>query len=196
MADKVRVYHELMGRDIEIDADIVLLTTPLIPGEDNQRISRMMRIPIGNDGFFLEAHQKLRPVEFPSDGIYIAGCARYPTDIGECISQGYAAAAKAAIPMARGKVVSDAFVSEVNPMRCSACGRCVDICPFGAVDWTDWKDLHGETRSVASVMAQDVARGTRPVWKGGSAAAAVRGESDCHPVALSERQSIPPMYLR
>ena len=147
----MRVYHELMGRDIEIDADIVLLTTPLIPGEDNQRISRMMRIPIGNDGFFLEAHQKLRPVEFPSDGIYIAGCARYPTDIGECISQGYAAAAKAAIPMARGKVVSDAFVSEVNPMRCSACGRCVDICPFGAVDWTDWKDLHGETRSVASV---------------------------------------------
>lgn len=151
VAEKVRVYHELMGRDIEIDTDIVLLTTPLIPGEDNQRLSRMMRIPIGDDGFFLEAHQKLRPVEFPSDGIFIAGCARYPTDIEECIFQGYAAAAKAAIPMAQGRVVSDAFVSEVDPMRCSACGRCVDICPFGAIDWTDWKDLKGETRSVASV---------------------------------------------
>jgi heterodisulfide reductase subunit A len=151
VSEKVKVYHELMGRDIEIDVDAVILTTPMIPGEDNRRLSRMMRIPIGNDGFFLEAHQKLRPVEFPSDGIYIAGCARYPTDISECVSQGYAAAAKAAIPMAQGRVVSDAYVSKVDPMRCSACGRCVDICPFGAVSWADWKDLKGEPRSVASV---------------------------------------------
>ena len=151
VAEKVRVYHELMGRDIEIDVDAVLLTTPLIPGEDNQRLSRIMKIPVGNDGYFLEAHQKLRPVEFPSDGIFLAGCARYPTDISECISQGYAAAAKAAIPMARGRVITDAFICEVDPVRCSACGRCVEICPFGAIDWTDWKDLKGETRSVAMV---------------------------------------------
>jgi heterodisulfide reductase subunit A len=151
VAGKVKVYHELMGRDIELDADIVLLTTPLIPGEDNQQLSRMMKIPVGNDGFFLEAHQKLRPVEFPSDGIFIAGCARYPTDILECISQGYAAAAKAAIPMAQGRVITDAFISEVNPLRCSACGRCVDICPFGAIDWTEWKGPKGKSRSVASI---------------------------------------------
>ena len=150
-ADKVSVYHELMGRDIEIDVDAVLLTTPLVPGEDNLQLSRIMRIPVGNEGYFLEAHQKLRPVEFPSDGIYLAGCARYPTDISECISQGYAAAAKAAIPMARGQVITDAFTCEVDPSRCSACGRCVEICPFGAIDWADWKDLHGKIRSVAMV---------------------------------------------
>ncbi|MCD6296209.1 MAG: CoB--CoM heterodisulfide reductase iron-sulfur subunit A family protein [Deltaproteobacteria bacterium] len=155
MAGKVKVYHELMGRDIELEADIVLLTTPLIPGEDNQQLSRMMKIPVGNDGFFLEAHQKLRPVEFPSDGIFIAGCARYPTDISECISQGYAAAAKAAIPMAQGRVITDAFISEVNPLRCSACGRCVDICPFGAINWADWKGPKGENRSVASINAAE-----------------------------------------
>ncbi len=151
VADKVRVYHELMGKDIEIDVDAVLLTTPLVPGEDNQKLSRIMRIPVGNEGYFLEAHQKLRPVEFPSDGIFLAGCARYPTDISECISQGYAAAAKAAIPMAQGQVITDAFTCEVDPSRCSACGRCVEICPFGAIDWADWKDLKGKTRSVAMV---------------------------------------------
>ncbi|MBW1780192.1 MAG: CoB--CoM heterodisulfide reductase iron-sulfur subunit A family protein [Deltaproteobacteria bacterium] len=150
-ADTVRVYHELMGRDIEIGVDAVLLTTPLIPGEDNQQLSRIMRIPVGNEGYFLEAHQKLRPVEFPSDGIYLAGCARYPTDISECVSQGYAAAAKAAIPMARGQVITDAFTCEVNPSRCSACGRCLEICPFGAIDWADWKDPTGVVRGVALV---------------------------------------------
>ena len=151
VANKITVYHELMGRDIEIDMELLLLTTPLVPGEDNQRLSKTMRIPLGNDGYFLEAHQKLRPVEFPSDGIYVAGCARYPTEISECIAQGHAAAAKAAIPMAQGQVISEAFTSEVDPFRCSACGRCVDICPFGAIDWTDWRDLSGKDRSAALV---------------------------------------------
>jgi heterodisulfide reductase subunit A len=149
VAKKVEVYHELMGKNIGIDVDLVLLNTPLVPREDNEQLSKIMRIPIGNEGYFLEAHQKLRPVEFPSDGLFIAGCARYPTEISECIAQGYAAAAKAAVPMAQGQVVSEAFTAEVDPHKCSTCGRCVDICPFGAIDWTDWKDMAGENRRVA-----------------------------------------------
>jgi heterodisulfide reductase subunit A len=123
----------LMGKEIELSADLVLLTTPLVPAEDNPSLSQKMKIPRGTDGFFLEAHQKLRPVEFPADGIFVAGCARYPAEIPECIGQGLAAAAKAAIPMARGQVVSDAFVSEVDPL-CSACGRCVSV-PFRRRGW-------------------------------------------------------------
>jgi heterodisulfide reductase subunit A len=138
-ADRVRVFHALMGKEIELGADLVLLTTPLVPGKDNQALSRMMKVPLGMDGFFLEAHQKLRPVEFPADGIFVAGAARYPAEIPDCIGQALAAAAKAAIPMARGKVVNEAFVSEVNPSRCSACGRCIEVCPFGAVDWVELK---------------------------------------------------------
>jgi heterodisulfide reductase subunit A len=149
LAEKVEVYHELMGKNIGIDVDLVLLNTPLVPIEDNEKLSKIMRIPIGNEGYFLEAHQKLRPVEFPSDGLFVAGCARYPTEISECIAQGYAAAAKAAVPMAQGQVVSEAFTAEVDPRKCSTCGRCVDICPFGAIDWTDWKDMAGENRRVA-----------------------------------------------
>ncbi|MFC1816701.1 4Fe-4S binding protein, partial [Thermodesulfobacteriota bacterium] len=151
VARKIRVYHELTGREIKLDVDAVVLTTPLVPAPDNQQLSRMLKVPIGSDGFFLEAHQKLRPVEFPADGIFIAGCARYPTEITECVAQGYAAAAKAAIPMAQGQIISDAYTSEVNPLRCSACGRCVHICPFGAVDWVDFRNQSGEGVRVAQV---------------------------------------------
>jgi len=151
VAKKVRIYHELMGKDLELEADAVILTTPLVPAEDNKALSRMMKIPVGNEGFFMEAHQKLRPVEFPADGIYIAGCARFPAEIAECISQGYAAAAKAAAPMAQGRVVTEALVSEVNPFMCSACGRCVEICPFGAIDWTEFKISPERTRQVAAI---------------------------------------------
>lgn len=150
-ANKVKVYHELMGRDLKFNADAVILTTPLVPAEDNQALSKMMKIPIGNEGFFMEAHQKLRPVEFPADGIFIAGCARYPTEIVECISQGYAAAAKAAAPMAQGRVVTEAFISKVNPLSCSSCGRCIEICPFGAVDWVEFRFSPEITREVATV---------------------------------------------
>ena len=150
-AERVRVFHLLMGKEIELGADLVLLTTPLVPAEDNAALSQMMKIPLGTDGFFLEAHQKLRPVEFPADGIFVGGCARYPAEIPDCIGQGLAAAAKAAIPMARGQVVSDAFVSEVEPSLCSACGRCVAVCPFGAVDWAEVRTSAGGAKSVARI---------------------------------------------
>jgi heterodisulfide reductase subunit A len=150
-AEKVGVFHLLMGKEIELSADLVLLTTPLVPAEDNAALSQMMKIPLGTDGFFLEAHQKLRPVEFPADGIFVAGCARYPAEIPDCIGQGLAAAAKAAIPMARGQVVSDAFVSEVEPSLCSSCGRCVAVCPFGAVDWAEVRTSGGGRKRVAKI---------------------------------------------
>jgi heterodisulfide reductase subunit A len=150
-ARKVTVFHTLMGKEIELDADLVLLTTPLVPARDNPSLSRMMKIPLGMDGFFLEAHQKLRPVEFPADGIFVAGCARYPAEIPECIGQALAAAAKAAIPMARGRVVGEAYVSEVDASLCSACGRCLGVCPFGAVDWTEVPTSDQGQRRVARV---------------------------------------------
>lgn len=150
-ANKLKVRHLLMGEDITLDTDLVLLSTPLVPGEDNAPLSRIMRIPLGMDGFFMEAHQKLRPVEFPADGIYVAGCARYPGEIPECIGQAHAAAAKAAVPMANGLVVTDAYTSEVDPKRCSACGRCIEICPFGAVNWDESPSAQNGASKVAKV---------------------------------------------
>jgi heterodisulfide reductase subunit A len=133
-AEKVKVWHQLRGREVEFPVDMVVLTTPLIPPADNEELSKMLKVPLSEQGFFLEAHLKLMPVEFATDGIYLCGSARWPTDIAEGISQAYAAASKAAIPMRRGYVKPEAITSFVNEDICSGCGICVALCPYKAME--------------------------------------------------------------
>jgi heterodisulfide reductase subunit A len=97
----------------------------------------MFKIPLDEYGFFLEAHLKLRPVEFATDGIYICGSARWPSDIPEGISQAYAAAAKASIPMRAGYVKPEAITSFVDEDLCAGCGVCEHLCPFEAIELQD-----------------------------------------------------------
>ena len=132
--EKIKVYHELWRREIELPCDMLVLTTPLIPAEDNQNISKMLKVSLDEFGFLLEAHLKLRPVEFAMDGIYICGSARWPTDITEGISQAYAAAAKAAGPLRMGYVKAEAINALVNEDECSGCGVCEVLCPFQAIE--------------------------------------------------------------
>lgn len=110
-AERIKVYHELRKRELELPCDILVLTTPLIPREDNQEISKLLKVSLDEFGFLLEAHLKLRPVEFAMDGIYLCGSARWPTDVSEGISQAYAAAAKAAGPLRMGYVKPEAITS-------------------------------------------------------------------------------------
>jgi len=132
--DKVKVYHELRKRELEIPCDMLVLTTPLIPHEDNQQISRMLKVSLDEFGFLLEAHLKLRPVEFAMDGIYICGSAKWPTDLIEGIAQAYAAASKAAGPLRTGHVMAEALNASVNEDECSGCGICELLCPFQAIE--------------------------------------------------------------
>jgi heterodisulfide reductase subunit A len=132
--EKIKVYHELWRREIELPCDMLVLTTPLIPAQDNQNISKMLKVSLDEFGFLLEAHLKLRPVEFAMDGIYICGSARWPTDITEGISQAYAAAAKAAGPLRMGYVKAEAINALVNEDECSGCGVCEVLCPFQAIE--------------------------------------------------------------
>ena len=132
-AERIKVYHELWRREIELPCDMLVLATPLIPREDNEDISKMLKVSLDEFGFLLEAHLKLRPVEFAMDGIYICGSARWPTDVTEGISQAYAAAAKAAGPLRIGYVKPEAITSSVDEDICSGCGTCVSVCPFGAL---------------------------------------------------------------
>jgi heterodisulfide reductase subunit A len=131
---KIKVYHELLRREIELPCDTLVLTTPLIPAEDNQNISRMLKVSLDEFGFLLEAHLKLRPVEFAMDGIYVCGSARWPTDVTEGISQAYAAASKAAGPLRMGFVKAEAINAFVNEDQCSGCGVCEVLCPFQAIE--------------------------------------------------------------
>jgi heterodisulfide reductase subunit A len=135
--EKVRVYHELWRREIELPCDTLVLTTPLVPAEDNQNISKMLKVSLDEFGFLLEAHLKLRPVEFAMDGIYICGSARWPTDVTEGISQAYAAASKAAGPLRMGFVKAEAINAFVNEDECSGCGICEVLCPFQAIELQD-----------------------------------------------------------
>ena len=132
--ERIRVYHELWRREIELPCDMLVLTTPLIPAEDSQNISKMLKVSLDEFGFFLEAHLKLRPVEFAMDGVYVCGSARWPTDVTEGVSQAYAAAAKAAGPLRMGYVKAEAINASVNEVECTGCGLCELLCPFQAVE--------------------------------------------------------------
>jgi heterodisulfide reductase subunit A len=145
-AEAVRVRHQLMGKEVVLPAELVVLTTPLVAREDNEKLSKMLKVPLGSEGFFLEAHLKLRPVEFSTDGVYVCGSARYPANIPESVSQAYASAAKASIPIREGVVRAEAITAVCDEQSCSACGNCVEVCPFGAVELLDGK--YGRTAQV------------------------------------------------
>jgi heterodisulfide reductase subunit A len=133
-AREVKVFHQLIGKELTLPADLVVLVTPLVPQPDSEQLSKMLKVPRGSEGFFLEAHLKLRPIEFATDGVYLCGSARYPSNITESVSQAYAASAKAAIPMRQGFVQVEAITAFSDERLCTGCGTCVLVCPFSAIE--------------------------------------------------------------
>jgi heterodisulfide reductase subunit A len=130
---RVDVYNTFIGKEILIDCDIVVLSTPLIQLESGKSLSSLLKVPLGSDEFFLEAHIKLRPVDFATDGIYLCGTAHSPKAVDESIVQAYAAASSAAIPMALGRVRSEAITATVNEDLCRGCGKCKEVCEYNAI---------------------------------------------------------------
>ncbi len=129
---KVKVYHALLGKETELECDLVVLSTPLVQQEDGKDLSKIFKVPLGSDGFFLEAHVKLRPVDFATDGIYVCGTAHGPKDVGESVAQAYAVASRAATPMANRRVRTEAITAVVNTDLCVGCRLCEKLCPYGA----------------------------------------------------------------
>ncbi len=129
---QVKVFDTLLETTFVIPADKVILSTPLI-AHNNKALAEMLKVPTDSQGFFLEAHVKLRPVEFATDGIYLAGTAQGPKNIEESIAHAQAAAAKALIPLVLGYVESEPIVGVVDPEACVGCEFCVDVCQFGAI---------------------------------------------------------------
>jgi heterodisulfide reductase subunit A len=129
----VTVYDVYLDAEIEMDSDLVVLSTPLIQHEGGRKLSSVLKVPLGPDSFFLEAHPKLRPVDFASEGIYVCGTAHGPKDVTESIAQAYAAASRAAIPMAVRKIKADAVKASVDPEVCVGCDACVVSCIFNSI---------------------------------------------------------------
>lgn len=129
----VRVFDEFLGEELVLPYDLIVLSTPLVAHPEAEDLARMLKVPVDENGFFLEAHVKLRPVDFATDGVFLCGCAHWPCDISESISQAHAAASRASILLSRGRVIAEPIVATVNEDLCIGCGLCESICPFKAV---------------------------------------------------------------
>ncbi|SFM64343.1 FAD-dependent oxidoreductase [Thermodesulforhabdus norvegica] len=129
---KVRVFDESLGENIELMADLVVLSTGIEPLESNREMASLFKVGLDQDGFFLEAHPKLRPVDTATTGIYVAGTAQGPKFLEECTDQAKASAAKAVVFLNRRYLITGGRIAVVDPKRCSRCLTCVRVCPYGA----------------------------------------------------------------
>jgi heterodisulfide reductase subunit A len=134
---KINFFDKLFGKKIIFDVDAVVLAVGMRPRKDTKEFQSLLKVPLSSEGYFLEKHPKLAPLETNTDGIYVCGCAQYPKNITDTIAQASGAAAKASIPMAKGKVMGDSVVSIVDEEKCTGCGTCEILCPFGAITKRD-----------------------------------------------------------
>lgn len=134
-AEGVQVYNALLGREMMLAADLVVLSTPMVSQEDSDEIGKLLRVPVDENGFFLEGHVKLKPLDFATDGVFLCGSARFPANVREAVAQGLGAASRASIPLSKGSVVVEPIISVLaNEDACRGCGLCVALCPYGALE--------------------------------------------------------------
>jgi len=137
---RVTVKDHILGMPVVLNADVLGLASAIIV-KDQESLATMFKVPLNNDGFFLEAHMKLRPVDFATDGVFIAGLAHYPKPIDEAIAQAKAAAARAGLVLALDAIRAGGVVASIDPALCSGCQACVGVCPFGAIDYKEREDV-------------------------------------------------------
>jgi len=139
---KLVFWEPVIGAEVEIEPDILVLSAATIPNPDNKKIAEMLKVPLTKDGFFLEAHMKLRPVDFATEGVFLCGMAHSPKYIDESIAQACATAARATTILSKDKLEMEGIVANVSEDLCSGCKICEYLCPYGAVEM---KDKEGKT---------------------------------------------------
>ncbi len=130
---RITVHDELLRQPLALDPDLLVLSQALVPADGSRELAETFKFSCTLEGFFLEAHVKLQPVDFAAEGIYLAGTAHYPKLLDETIAQAGAAAARAASILSKEQLEVGGVVAEVDQAKCTACLTCVRICPFGAV---------------------------------------------------------------
>jgi len=133
---KIEVVDHVLQRPVALTSDLLVLASAIVPG-DFEKIAQFFKVPLNEDGFFVEAHAKLRPVDFATDGVYVCGLAHYPKSIDESIAQAKAAAARAVTVLSKETVRFAGTVAVTDQRLCSSCGTCVNICPFSAPSFND-----------------------------------------------------------
>ncbi len=135
---KVTLTDQTLNGKVSINADILSLAAAVVPA-GTEEISKLFKVTLNPDGFFKEAHVKLQPVEFATDGVYLCGMAHYPKFIPETINQSYGAAGRVLALLSQDVVTASGSVCEINEKKCMGCGACVDACTYGALELQDSK---------------------------------------------------------
>lgn len=164
----VRGVDSLSGKPVEIDADMVVLSTASVSRSDAVDLGRVLGINTDLYNFFNEAHPKLRPVETHTAGIFIAGACQAPKDIPDTVSQAGAAAAKAISLLSRKTLTGEACVAEADPSKCAGCFACKEVCPYGAIS-EETKEIQGQ----GGILVRKVAEVNRALCQGCGSCAAV-----------------------
>jgi heterodisulfide reductase subunit A len=133
----IRAEETLLNRITEREFDLMVLSIGLIPSKGSDELARLLNISRSPDGFFQEAHPKLRPVDTAMEGVFICGCAHSPKDIPDTVAQAKAAASSAAVLMSRGKMLIEPLTSFIDETKCLGCGLCAEICPYKAPQLVD-----------------------------------------------------------
>jgi len=160
----VSFFDPILQDDVSMNPQMVALSVGMVP-QETDTLSKLLKVPVTADSFFLEAHVKLRPVELPVDGVYVCGLAHSPKPINEIIVQAQAASAKAAMPLVKGYVTVDPIVSNIDKESCIGCKLCVSLCPYQAIQMV--KDENNRPKAetiVASCKACGICASHCPVF--------------------------------
>ena len=139
---RVTFWEPVIGERFEVEPDLLVLSAATVPNPDNKHVAEMLKVPLTKDGFFLEAHMKLRPVDFATEGVFLCGMAHSPKYIDESIAQACAAAARAATILSKKTIEMEGIIANVSEDLCSGCRICEHLCPYLAVEM---KDKEGKT---------------------------------------------------
>jgi len=130
---QIKVFDTNLKDSVEFETDLLILSTPMIPADDLKELAMMLKVPLDKNGFFLEAHVKLRPLDFATDGIFLCGCAQWPKNIQDSIAQANGAAGRASRFLSADKITTSGLVAEVLEEKCIGCGKCEEVCPYKAI---------------------------------------------------------------
>ncbi len=164
----VKVQDHVLNRQIIIDADMVILAAAIVANKESENLARTFNVAVDSDGFFQEAHAKIRPIDFNTDGVFTAGLAHYPKPVDESVTQALAAASRASTILSQSEIYLDSMKAIVVKELCDGCALCVDACPFQAIDLyeVDYKEGEEPTKLIAINEAKckgcGVCQGTCP----------------------------------
>jgi heterodisulfide reductase subunit A len=156
---EVDVWDHVLHKPLKIETDLVILAIAIRPRTEASEIAKLYKVPVDEDGFFQEAHAKLRPVDFSTDGMFVAGLAHYPKPVEESVAQALAASARAATLLSREHISLDAVKAVVDENNCDGCALCLDVCPYHAITLVDKVGDDGEISGKTIVVNKAQCKG-------------------------------------